>query len=208
MKTISQERRAGHVETAPVPAIKRRRGRPSEYEPWMLQEAALMAARGATVEEICATLEIHRATFYEWKHSRPDFADAIERSKAQADERVVHTLYARALGGVKRKIVYDAEGKVEQTTVEELPGDTRAGLAWLYARGVWKAPRQEHEIIVPETATPPEQHDVRKLALAAIALIREAPDAPLIDATPIASYDTQEEGGFDEEIEGGIDVDL
>lgn len=187
MKTISQERRAGHVETAPVPAIKRRRGRPSEYEPWMLTRAAELAHGGATDAEIIADLKISSSIFYVWMRQRPDFMEAIRSAKDVPDERVKRSLFDQALAG-----------------------NTTAAIFWLKNRRPHEfRDRQETELIVPVDERPGDtQQDVRKLALAAIALIREAPDAPLIDATPIASYDTQEEDSFGEETEDGIDIDL
>lgn len=179
----------------------------------MIQEAARMALQGATALEICNELGIERSTFYAWKHARPDFSDAIDRGRAHADTRVVESLYQRALGGTKTKIVYDGEGKIEQKVVEEVPGSDRAGLAWLYARGVWKPPRAEHELIVPVDQPPadPEQVDVRRMALATLALLREAPDAPVIEGS-VAPYDTQEEtdDGYDplEEDAEEADFDL
>ncbi len=136
----------------------------------MIQEAARLAELGATMEEIAEALNIGTFTIYAWKRDRPDFAQAINEVKGAADDRVKNSLYNQALAG-----------------------NTTAQIFWLKNRQPqrWRD-RHETELIVPVDDMPPEQIDVRRMALAAIALIREAPDAPMIDAQPVAQTEEPE----------------
>lgn len=194
----AMKRALGADYEAPEPRtkVRRTRGRPSDFEPWMIQKAAALAAAGATDLEICQELGVDVRTLYRWKQDRPDFRQAVEQGKLLVDERVERSLLQRALGGVKRKVTLNAQGEVEQTVIEDVPGSDRAQLMWLFNRRPekWRQ-RTEHELIVPvdQPATTPEQLDVRRMALATIALLREAPDAPTIEGSVVAPYDTQEE---------------
>jgi hypothetical protein len=136
----------------------------------MLQHAALMAQHGSTDAEIAEALGVSTVTLYAWMKLRPDFLNAIRSAKDIPDERVKRNLFHQAI-----------------------EGNVTAQVFWLKNRRPqeWRD-RHETELIVPVDDTPPEQIDVRRMALAAIALIREAPDAPMIDAQPVAQTEEPE----------------
>lgn len=176
----------------PDESAPKRVGRPTDYDPFMVAEAAGMAQMGATDAEICAAIGINHDTFYRWVRIVPGFSDAIKRGEVHND-RVERTLLQKALGGTKKTVTIDSDGKrVEK--IEEVAGDTTAQIFWLKnrRRDRW-ADRQEHELVVPvDDSASPEEQDTRRLALAAIALMNEAAESPLtIDA--VASYDENTE---------------
>lgn len=182
----------------PDESAPKRTGRPTDYDPFMVAEAAGMIQMGATDGEVCEALGISSATYYRWVHVVPGFRETIERSKG-ALMRVENSLFSRAVGKAKKRVtITDADGRVSER-VEELPPDPRAQHIWLTNKSPdkWRN-RTEHELVVPETAPDlsPEEQDTRRLALAAIALMNEAAESPL---TLDGSYDrTQEPEGDDE----------
>lgn len=183
----------------PDESAPKRVGRPLDYDPYMVAEAAGMLQAGATVEEVCEAVGISDTTFYRWVRDVPGFSGAVARGKA-AQSRVEASLYGRAVGKAKKRTVTtNADGTVVER-VEELPPDPRAQHIYLMGRGGtdWAPPRQQHELIVPETGPDlsPEELDTRRLALAALALFSEAEDQPLtLDA--VASYDEPTEADDD-----------
>lgn len=197
-------RAQGEDESAP-----KRVGRPTDYDPFMVAEAAGMIQMGATDGEVCEALGISSATYYRWVHVVPGFRETIERSKG-ALMRVENSLFSRAVGKAKKRVtITDPEGKVTER-VEELPPDPRAQHIWLTNKSPdnWRN-RTEHQLVVPvddAPALPAEEQDVRKLALAAIALMREAGDAaPMIEPAGFepmpddVSYDDEDEEIEDDE---------
>lgn len=181
----------------PDESAPKRTGRPSDYDPFMVAEAAGMAQMGATDAEICAALGITHDTFYRWVRIVPGFSDAIKRGEA-INDRVERSLLQRALGGTRKVVTTDGEKRVEK--IEEVAPDTTAQIFWLKnrRRDRW-ADRQEHELVVPvDDNVSPEEQDTRRLALAAIALMNEAAEQPLTidasyDATETAADEPQEE---------------
>jgi len=196
----------------------KRQGRPSDFDPYMVAEAAGMLNAGATDAEVCEALGITSATFYRWVRDIPGFREAVTNSKAAAI-RVEASLYGRAVGkAVKRVVTTEADGTVTER-VEHLPADPRAQQLYLLNKAPdrWRN-RTEHQLVVPvddTPALPAEEQDVRKLALAAIALMREAGDAaPLIEqagAEPVpdpAPYDDEEYEEIEDDEEQDEDFDI
>lgn len=198
LSRILRRQQGGVDESAP-----KRNGRPTDYDPYIVAEAAGMLQMGATDGEVCDAMGISRDTFYRWVNIVPGFSDIINSSKAAA-KRVEASLFNRAVGAVQKKtLTTDPEGKVTEK-VEHLPPDPRAQHLWLLNRSPdrWRN-RTEHELIVPEAGPDlsPEELDTRRLALAAIALMNEAAEQPLtLDA--VASYDeqpTESDDGIDDQ---------
>lgn len=211
LSRILRRHQGGVDESAP-----KRNGRPTDFDPYIVAEAAGMLQMGATDGEVCDAMGISRQTFYKWVRDVPGFADIINSSKA-AIKRVEASLFNRAVGKAEKlTTITDADGKVSKR-VEKLPPDPRAQHLYLLNRSPdrWRN-RTEHELIVPvddTPALPAEEQDVRKLALAAIALMREAGDAaPLIEASaaaqpdPVSYDDEYEEIEDDEEQDEDFDI--
>lgn len=117
------------------------RGRPTDYRPEYVEQAAKLCALGATDDEMADFFEVHRSTIYRWKLDHPDFCDAIKTAKEIADERVERSLYQKATGysvreeqAVKIKVERDKE-EVEVVEVEKhIPADTTAAIFWMKNR--------------------------------------------------------------------------
>jgi len=58
--------------------VKRPFGRPSKYDPSMLEEMRKVAKDGASKAEMALTIGISRETFNNWEHSNPIFRDAVK----------------------------------------------------------------------------------------------------------------------------------
>lgn len=162
---------------------KQDRGRPSGYNPDMLPIIRKFVALGATDVEIADMLEIDPATFYRWKHDHESFCEAINTSKAHADQRIERSLYQKACGYTYKEDVVSViktgqyETAVEVTTVErQQPPDTAAMIFWLKnrKRGEWNNALGEGE-------TPPVagEMDMRKLAVAMLSILQQGVQAPL-----------------------------
>ncbi len=113
----------------------------SGFRPDFAEQAQTLAQSGATEIEIADILGISRATLAEWKLQHPEFGRALAVGKEPADERVLQSLYQRALGfryveqqAVKVK-VGPHEERVEVVEVERfVPGDAQACTTWLKNR--------------------------------------------------------------------------
>lgn len=131
------------------------RGKPTGYDAkshvlW----GASLARRGCTAAEIAEAFGITDRTLYRWQKAHPELCQALKASRSQADEAIVDSLYARAIGKAKRttkkkRDVLDSDGrKVTLTEVieETLPPDTTAMIYWLKNRQpeLWRdRPRQD-----------------------------------------------------------------
>jgi len=116
----------------------RGRGRPVEYKAEFCEKACEYAARGATDREIAEMLGVHEATLYRWKHTYPEFCEALKLGKEVPDGRVVQSLYRRAIGysfdSVKIFMPAGAKKPVIVPIVEHVPPDTNAAKLWLTNR--------------------------------------------------------------------------
>jgi hypothetical protein len=112
-------------------------GRPTSYKPEILDEVTEMAKSGATDIEIADSLSVSVQTLYNWRAKYPEFLEALKGGKAEADERVVNSLYKRATGFEHDsvKIFCGKDGDVTQVPFREyIPPDTTAAIFWLKNR--------------------------------------------------------------------------
>lgn len=56
-------------------------GRPTKYEPWMLEKIEVLMSAGASKVEVAAELGINRDTLNEWCKSNPEFSGAIKKGE-------------------------------------------------------------------------------------------------------------------------------
>lgn len=74
-------------------------GRPSKYEPEMLDQLRELALAGKTDEEIATAIGVARSTLALWKARHPEFSDALRAWKGEADDAVELSLYRKAIAG-------------------------------------------------------------------------------------------------------------
>lgn len=121
------------------------------------KEARKLAQLGAIEREIADFLEVSPKTIWDWKYNYPEFREALQLGKDEADERVVKALYNRAIGYSfdSEKVHFDKDGLVSRADiVEHVPPDTRACQYWLNnrRRGEWKNTWDiEHTHTIPLT---------------------------------------------------------
>lgn len=113
-------------------------GRPTKYKPEFVGQAQKLAALGATDREVAEFFEVDERTLNRWKHTQPEFCQALKVGKDAADERVELSLYRRAVGyshdAVKIFMPAGAEKPVYAPYTEHFPPDTTAAIFWLKNR--------------------------------------------------------------------------
>jgi hypothetical protein len=123
-------------------------GRPTDYRPEYVEEAAKLSALGATDAQMADFFGVVISTFYLWRNTHPEFSDAIKLSKQEADKRVEQSLYHRAIGYERDsvKIFCSKDGEITQVPYREyVPPDATSMIFWLKNRkpAEWRD-RQEH----------------------------------------------------------------
>ena len=167
-------------EHAPAVAAPKRMGRRTDYKPEFVQVVRELCASGATDEELAEHLGVNRSTIYRWKNTHPEFCHAIKVGKGPADQRVVNSLYKKAVGyEVETEKVFQFGGKIIKTTITEyIPPDTKAAMFWLKNRlpGEW---RDKPEIPITDDDIPQEVMDAYN-EVARIARERRAMETPKV----------------------------
>jgi hypothetical protein len=122
--------------------------RPSKFKPEFTEQARKLCRLGATDGEMADFFGVVVSTFHLWKLQHPEFAKALKAAKAAADERVVRSLYQRAVGYEHEDVdIRVVAGKLTKTKLRKhYPPDTTACIFWLKnrQRGDWRD-TQEHE---------------------------------------------------------------
>src|SRR6478736_8345842 len=122
--------------------------RPTSYKPEYADQARKLAELGATDRETAEFFKVAESTVYLWKHTHPEFSEALKTGKVSADERVVQSLYRRALGYSHDAVkIMTAEGQVvRENYVEHYPPDTTAMIFWLKNRrpDEWRDKTEQH----------------------------------------------------------------
>jgi hypothetical protein len=141
------------IATHPKAGAKQGRGRPSRYSPACADQARTLAQLGATEVEIADFLKIPYRTMRNWKLTHPEFGEAIRVGKEPADERVVRSLYQRAIGfhyteqRAFRIRTGPNEERIEVIEIERyVPPETGACVQWLKSHrpAEWRD-KTEHE---------------------------------------------------------------
>lgn len=173
------------AETSLRPQTKEdaREGRPPKYRAEFVDVARrLTQVLGSTDREVAAFLGIDDSTLYRWKHTHPEFCEALKTGKDVSDDRVEHSLYRRAVGYSHDAVkVFNNNGEsLVVPYTEHYPPDTTAAIFWLKNRrpAEWRE-RIEKDIrsviMVSVDQMTPEEREQRALALAqkAITLIEQ-----------------------------------
>ncbi len=113
-------------------------GRPSSYSDEFAKQAEKLSALGATDMEMADFFEVDVRTIYRWKHDHEGFCQALNAGKSKADERVINSLYQRAVGyeqdAVKIFMPAGADNPVYAPYREKVAPDTTAAIFWLKNR--------------------------------------------------------------------------
>jgi len=137
-------------------------GRPSGYQHEYAAQAEKLCALGATDMEIADFFESSVRTIYRWKLDYPEFCQALNAGKVQADERVSHSLYQRAVGyehdSVKIFMPASATEPVYAPYREHVHPDTTAAIFWLKNRRPqdWRDRQEVEHSGTVKTALDPE----------------------------------------------------
>jgi hypothetical protein len=127
------------------------RGRPTNYKTEFAAQAEKLCALGATDMELAQFFEVDVSTVYRWKHTHPEFCEALKVGKDALDDRVERSLYQRAVGYTfNSEKLFHFQGLVTRAeTLEHVPPDPGAAMSWLKNRrgGVWRDKQEvEHNI--------------------------------------------------------------
>ena len=113
-------------------------GRPSKYQSAFAKQAEKLCQLGATDIEVADFFDVDVRTIYRWKHEHAAFCQALNVGKDKADERVVNSLYQRAIGyeqdAVKIFMPANAAAPVYAPYREKVAPDTTAAIFWLKNR--------------------------------------------------------------------------
>lgn len=123
-------------------------GRPSKYKPEFVKQAAKLCALGATDAQVADFFEVSVSTVSLWKVEHAEFSEALKVAKEEADKRVEHSLYQRAMGYEHDEVdIRVVAGKLKITPIRKhYPPDTTACIFWLKNRkpAEWRD-KVEHE---------------------------------------------------------------
>lgn len=113
-----------------------RTGRPSKFKPEFVEQAAKLAALGATDREMADFFNVNEITLNRWKLAHPDFCIALKVGKETADNRVERSLYQRAVGySFASEKIFHYQGRITRADcVEHSPPDVTACIFWLKNR--------------------------------------------------------------------------
>lgn len=115
---------------------KRGKGRPTRYRPEFAHQAESLCRLGATDFELAKHFGVDVVTIHRWRNENEEFCKSVIAGKEYADERVVRSLYQRAVGYTfESEKVFQFQGKIVRAgTVEHVPPDPGAAMNWLANR--------------------------------------------------------------------------
>lgn len=177
----------------------------------ILNIAREMGRQALTTHEIAQQFDISTVQLAVWQAEDPVFAQALSMGRDVADARVERALYHKALGysypseeikmvNVERTREIDGVEVVEKTqevlrvpTITHVPPDNTAMIFWLKNRkpDTWRDNRQ---VDVAATLSMAEERgkDPRLLAMAILAIMREAVEADNEEAATIEHEEAAE----------------
>lgn len=115
-----------------------RTGRPKKFDASFPEQARKLCLLGATDQEIGDFFDVEIRTIYRWKHTYPEFAEALVLGKEMADERVERSLYQRAVGYEQDEVkIFMPSGSVDPVYAPyraKIAADVGAAKLWLVNR--------------------------------------------------------------------------
>lgn len=117
-------------------AKKKKTGRPTKYKPEFENQALILAEKGFTDVEIADVFGVKEQTITNWKKKYPQFFASLKKGKELADQKVVQSLYQRALGYSHPEVHITAfQGCVTKTNIiKHYAPDVTACIFWLKNR--------------------------------------------------------------------------
>lgn len=111
-------------------------GRPSKYKPEFAEQAKKLAVLGATDAQLADFFEVSVSTINLWKIEHEEFSESLKLAKEEADKRVEHSLYQRAMGYEHDEVdIRVVAGELKTTPIRKhYPPDTTACIFWLKNR--------------------------------------------------------------------------
>jgi hypothetical protein len=111
-------------------------GRPTKYKPEFCKIGVAMAKLGATDADLASEFAVSIATINLWKVKHPEFSESVKVDKAVADQKVVESLFKRAMGyTVTEEEIKVIDGKIERVEVtKHYPPDPTSMIFWLKNR--------------------------------------------------------------------------
>lgn len=130
-------------------------GRPTSYDPELIEPVKKLALLGATDAQIAGFIGVALSTLKLWKQAHPEFSAALKKAKDELDSKVVQSLYRRASGYVtKDSKIVTKDGTRTQVvrTTKHYPPDPVSMIFWLKNRQpeLW---RDKRELDVHRTDT-------------------------------------------------------
>lgn len=110
--------------------------RPSKYDPAFSEQAAKLCKLGATDRELADFFKVAESTLNLWKVQHPEFSESLKLGKDEADKRVEHALFHRAMGYSHPEVhVSNYQGVITMTPLtKHYPPDPTACIFWLKNR--------------------------------------------------------------------------
>jgi len=110
--------------------------RPSKYKSEFVNQAIDLCKNGATDRELADFFKVSESTLNLWKLKHDKFSEAVKVAKTVADDRVVASLYRKALGFSTDDVhISNYMGKITITPIiKHYPPDATAAIFWLKNR--------------------------------------------------------------------------
>jgi len=110
--------------------------RPTKYKPEYAGKAKKLCALGATDAQLADFFEVAVSTINLWKVEHPEFSESLKLAKEEADKRVEHSLYQRAMGYEHDEVdIRVVDHAIVKTELRKFyPPDTTAAIFWLKNR--------------------------------------------------------------------------
>lgn len=113
-----------------------KRGRPSKYDKIDLKLVTRIASLNLTDKQIAEALNISEATLNNYKEKYPEFLESLKKGKKLVDNKVVASLFHRAVGYSHPDVhISNYRGKITKTAIiKHYPPDVAACIIWLKNR--------------------------------------------------------------------------
>jgi len=111
-------------------------GRPTKYKKEFENQALVLAEKGFTDKDIAEVFDVEEQTINNWKKKFPQFFESLKKGKEVADQKVVQSLYQRALGYSHPEVhITNYQGTITKTNIiKHYAPETVACIFWLKNR--------------------------------------------------------------------------